>query len=70
MQPVQLDSKIKLIDCPGIVLPGGDISDASAALRNAVKIEDLDDPCKPVEAILARASKSHVCKLVSCPKVT
>ncbi|KAK4316977.1 hypothetical protein Pmani_011915 [Petrolisthes manimaculis] len=60
VQPIQLDSKIKLLDCPGIVLPGGDVSDASAALRNAVKVEDLDDPCKPVEAILARASKSQL----------
>ncbi|KAG7171454.1 guanine nucleotide-binding protein-like 3 homolog [Homarus americanus] len=60
MQPVQLDSKIQLLDCPGIILPGGDTSDASAALRNAVKIEQLDDPIKPVEAILARANKNQL----------
>lgn len=61
MQEVQLDSKIKLLDCPGIVLPGGDTSDAAAALRNAVKIENLDDPITPVDAILQRADKKQVC---------
>lgn len=60
MQPVQLDSKIKLLDCPGIILPGGDASDSSAALRNAIKVETLDDPITPVDAILARADKNQV----------
>lgn len=60
MQEVQLDSKIKLLDCPGIVLPGGDTSDAAAALRNAVKIENLDDPITPVDAILQRADKKQL----------
>ncbi|KAG0712941.1 Guanine nucleotide-binding protein-like 3 [Chionoecetes opilio] len=60
MQEVQLDSKIKLLDCPGIVLPGGDASDAAAALRNAVKIENLIDPVTPVDAILQRADKKQL----------
>lgn len=60
MQEIHLDSKIKLLDCPGIVLPGGDSSDAAAALRNAVKIENLDDPITPVEAILQRADKKQL----------
>lgn len=60
MQQVQLDSKIQLLDCPGIILPGGDASDATAALRNAIKIEQLDDPIKPVEAVLARANKNQL----------
>lgn len=60
LQQVQLDSKVQLIDCPGIILPGGDTSDANAALRNAVKLEQLDDPITPVEAIFARAQKSQL----------
>ncbi|XP_069948877.1 uncharacterized protein [Cherax quadricarinatus] len=60
MQQIQLDSKIKLLDCPGIILPGGDASDSTAALRNAVKIEQLDDPIKPVEAVFARANKPQL----------
>lgn len=60
MQQVQLDSKIQLLDCPGIILPGGDASDATSALRNAIKIEQLDDPFLPVDAILARADKNQL----------
>ena len=38
MQEVQLDSKVKLLDCPGLVMAGGNRTDASVALRNAVKV--------------------------------
>ena len=54
MQEVQLDSKIKLLDCPGLVLASGNMSDASVALRNAVKVETLEDPITPVVAILGQ----------------
>ena len=60
MQEVLFDSKLRLLDSPGLVLPGGDMNDGVAALRNAVKIETLDDPLKPVEAIYNRCSKSQV----------
>ncbi|XP_068242976.1 guanine nucleotide-binding protein-like 3 homolog [Palaemon carinicauda] len=60
MQEIILDSKVKLLDCPGIVLPGKDSDDATAALRNAVKIEELSDLFTPVDAILKRADKSHL----------
>merc|ERR1719342_678087 len=61
LQEVQLDSKVRLLDCPGIILPGGDTSsDAAAALRNAVKLEQLEDPITPIEAILARADKQQL----------
>ena len=60
MQEIVLDSKIKLLDCPGIVLPGKDADDTTAALRNSVKIEELNDLFTPVDAILKRADKSHV----------
>jgi len=61
MQEIVLDSKVRLLDCPGIILPGGDTSnDATAALRNAVKLEQLEDPITPIEAILARADKQQL----------
>merc|ERR1719342_943284 len=60
MQEVQLDSKIKLLDCPGLVLASGNMSDASVALRNAVKVETLDDPVTPVVAILGRVPGPHI----------
>jgi len=60
MQEIQLDSKIKLLDSPGLVLASGNMSDASVALRNATKIETLDDPITPVIAILGRVPRSHI----------
>jgi nuclear GTP-binding protein len=38
MQEVQLDSKIKLLDSPGMILASGNMSDSSIALRNAIKV--------------------------------
>ena len=37
MQEVQLDSKVKLLDSPGVVLASGLKTDASVALRNAIR---------------------------------
>lgn len=53
MQEVHLDRTVKLLDSPGIVFasPAGGAS--SAALRNAVKVEKLEDPITPVREILA-----------------
>jgi len=60
MQEIQLDSKIKLLDSPGLVLASGNMSDASVALRNAIKVETLDDPVTPVVAILGRVPRPHI----------
>jgi len=59
MQEIQLDQHVKLLDCPGIVMASGS-SDTQIILKNVVKIEALDDPVKPVEAILSRCSKEQV----------
>jgi len=60
MQEVQLDSKVKLLDSPGLVMAGGNRNDASVALRNAIKVESLEDPITPVVAILARVPRNHL----------
>ena len=60
MQEVQLDSKIKLLDCPGMVLASGNMTDASVALRNAIKVESLADPITPVVAIMGRVPREHL----------
>jgi len=60
MQEVQLDSKIKLLDSPGLVLASGNMSDASVALRNAIKVETLEDPITPVVAIIGRVPRPHL----------
>jgi len=60
-QTVQLDSKIKLLDSPGIVFATG--NDSQASLRNAVKISSLSDPISPANAILQRVSKTQLMEL-------
>jgi nuclear GTP-binding protein len=63
MQVVQLDSKIKLLDSPGIVFASnatGAHSVAVIALKNAVRTDALSDPIVPATAILQRANKQQV----------
>eukprot|EP00698_Gefionella_okellyi_P013129 TRINITY_DN357_c0_g1_i1.p1 TRINITY_DN357_c0_g1~~TRINITY_DN357_c0_g1_i1.p1 ORF type:complete len:516 (+),score=137.18 TRINITY_DN357_c0_g1_i1:27-1574(+) len=58
MQEVHLDKLVKLLDCPGIVFSPENGSDA--ILRNAVKIETLDDPVTPVGSIVKRCKKQDL----------
>ena len=60
LQEVQLDKHIKLLDSPGVVMAyeGADI--ATLILRNCIKVETLDDPISPVEAILRRCNRLQV----------
>ncbi|XP_031553946.1 guanine nucleotide-binding protein-like 3 homolog [Actinia tenebrosa] len=66
MQEIQLDKHIKLLDSPGIVMDTGN-SDAAVILKNCVKIENIDDPIPPVEAILKRCNKQQVMEKYSVP---
>jgi ribosome biogenesis GTPase A len=43
VQEVHLDKFIKLLDSPGVVFADAE-NEASAALRNSIKAEKLDDP--------------------------
>ncbi|KAJ6636999.1 Guanine nucleotide-binding protein-like 3 like [Pseudolycoriella hygida] len=65
MQEVQLDSNIKLIDCPGIVFQQSKTHGNVAAnvLKNAQRVTDVKDPFTIAESILQRASKSYFCNL-------
>lgn len=65
MQVVQLDSKVKLLDSPGIVFADSkaDSNDSSVALKNAVKIQALKDPFTPAIAILKRIAKKQIMEL-------
>lgn len=66
MQEVELDSKIKLIDCPGIVFTQtkNDSDQITAnTLKNAQRVSDVKDPFKVAESILQRASKNYFCRL-------
>lgn len=58
-QEVQLDKNIKLFDCPGIIFTHS-ASEAEAALRNAVKVEQLANPFSPIELIIKRCPKEQL----------
>lgn len=60
MQEVQLDKNVRLLDCPGIVMATGDEASAHTILRNAVKVEQIEDPTAPVEIILSRCRKDQM----------
>ncbi|KAJ8928028.1 hypothetical protein NQ314_019439, partial [Rhamnusium bicolor] len=66
MQEVQLDSKIKLLDSPGIVFAAG--NDSSASLRNAVRISALSDPITPANSILQRVTKNQMMEMYNIPE--
>ncbi|XP_001602042.1 guanine nucleotide-binding protein-like 3 homolog [Nasonia vitripennis] len=71
MQVVQLDSKIKLLDSPGIVFENSKDADASAvALKNAVKIESLHDPFTPASVILKRISTHQLMEMYDVTEFT
>lgn len=61
MQEVQLDTKIKLLDSPGVVFASE--SDSSASLRNALNVTKLRDPITPANAILQRVTKNQMLEL-------
>ena len=58
-QEVQLDKNIVLLDSPGVVLSTKEQSD-SLILRQAIKVEELNDPIRPVEAIMARIEEEEI----------
>lgn len=75
VQSVMLDKSVRLLDCPGIVFSDESASGAaalglspeeiqirrqSALLRNVVKVELVEDPITPVEAIMARVEAEHL----------
>lgn len=70
MQEIQLDSKIKLLDSPGIVFASstGKGTDSVVALKNAVKIGALKDPFTPANAILQRANKTQLMEMYNIPE--
>lgn len=59
-----MDSKIRLLDSPGIVFTQANREQTSSnILKNAQRVTDVKDPFTIAETILQRASKSYFCKL-------
>lgn len=69
-QEIHLDKNVKLIDTPGIVFAAkrGGAIDADIVLRNAVKVEQIEDPVAPVELIVKRCGPERLSELYSLPK--
>lgn len=59
-QYVTLMKRIYLIDCPGIVPPNGNDTDADLLLRGVVRLEKTEHPEQYVAAALAKCKKQHV----------
>lgn len=66
---VTLDKNIVLIDSPGVVLTTTDQTD-SLVLRSAIKVEDLIDPMRPVEALVNRIDAEQLMKFYRIGKFT
>ncbi|KAJ2238343.1 nuclear GTP-binding protein nug1 [Coemansia sp. RSA 1722] len=74
VQQIQLDSKLKLLDCPGIVFnhpTKAQKMDKTAAaemmLRNCIKVELLEDPIAPVDLIVQRCNPNSLQVMYNVP---
>jgi nuclear GTP-binding protein len=67
MQEVNLDKKVKLLDCPGVVMLKSSESGVSVALRNCKRVEKMDDPISPVKEILSLCPHEKLLSLYKVP---
>nr|ACG24285.1 hypothetical protein [Zea mays] len=67
MQEVQLDKKVKLLDCPGVVMLKSSNSGVSVALRNCKRVEKIEDPVAPVKEILSICPHEKLLSLYKVP---
>lgn len=67
LQEVHLDKHIKLIDSPGVVFSSSAGDEASVLLRNAVKLERVEDPLKVVSHILKQVPDKQIMKVYKLP---
>ena len=46
MQEIQLDKKVKLLDCPGIIFDteGSEAATGALLLKNCISVADMEDP--------------------------
>lgn len=57
MQEIPLDSKLTLIDSPGVVFDGSS-EDPSVILRNVIRVENIMDPVGVVEHLITKTPRS------------
>lgn len=52
--------RIYLIDCPGVVPPNANDTDAELLLRGVIRVENCENPAQYVAAMLSRCQKRHI----------
>jgi nuclear GTP-binding protein len=68
IQEVHLDRQVTLLDSPGVVFSDAGVDGAAAAaLRNCVKVEQLEDPVLPVAEIVRRCPAKQLMTLYKVP---
>lgn len=72
LQEVEIESKIKILDCPGIVFTKTEDSknDPQMILRNVVRVENLPDPYTPVVGILQKVGPAQLMEQYAIPEFT
>lgn len=72
LQEIRLDSNITLVDSPGVLFAADEEGNANTSLllRNALRVEQVEDPQIAVEAILQRCSQEMLMVLYQIPAFT
>lgn len=66
VQEVLLDKQVRLLDTPGVVFASTQ-KDSLNALRNAVKLEKIDDPVTPIGELLKRCPARKLMMIYKIP---
>jgi nuclear GTP-binding protein len=59
-QYITLTRRIYLIDCPGIVPPNPNDTDAQLLLRGVVRVEKIEEPSQYIHIMLERCQTRHI----------
>lgn len=58
LQEVEIDSKVKIIDSPGVILSKDD--EVTLVLRNQINPSEVKDPITPIERMLKLIKKDDI----------
>jgi len=69
-QYITLFRKVFLIDCPGVVTPAANETEADVVLKGVLRVENLDDPSQYIPAIFDRTKKEYIEKTYDIKEYT
>merc|ERR1712059_142381 len=67
-QYITLMKKVYLIDCPGVVPPGGETDEEEKVLKGVVRVEMVDQPSDYIPAVMSRVKKEYMGRTYRLPK--